>query len=344
MIREGDIRRDLEILQPLKDQIDFRRLILVTDGTNPELLVERGYLVDVVQKALDLGIPLVDAVRMVTLNAAEHFGLERELGGLAPGRQADVLLLPAEDRARPDMVIARGEVVVWDGRLIQDILRKPMPDQLYRTVRLDPVTAQDLAVPAPINEGELEVRTMEVQPGGLVTREGRATARVREGRCLADPEHDLLKVAFWERATGRGDKFVGFVRGWGLSKGALASSVTWDALGVAAVGADDDDLAAAVNRVIELQGASVACHQGGVLEEISFGAAGYVSDLPVEQVARRMRSFQRKAESLGCGLPYAHLTLNITSATAIPFIRMTEEGYYRFRQGDIKGLESPGDD
>lgn len=338
MIREGDIRRDLDILVPLKDRIDFRRLILITDGTNPEILVERGYLVDVVQKALDLGIPLINAVRMVTLNPAEHFGLERRLGGLAPGRQADVLLLPDESTAHPDLVMAKGQVVAQGGELSIDVPRRPYPAEVRRTVRLDPVSEQDFAVPAPREGDRVIVRIMDVHSGGLVTREAEAEVSVAGGRCLADPDSDLLKVAFFERATGQGRRFVGFARGWGLKRGAMASSVTWDALGVSAVGADDRDLAAAVNRVIEMQGGSVAVLDGEILEEIPFPVVGYVSDLPVEEVAERMRAFQAAAASLGCILPYAHLTLNVASATAIPFVRLTEEGYYRFRQGDVKGL------
>ena len=338
MIREGDIRRDLDILVPLKDRIDFRRLILITDGTNPEVLVERGYLVDVVQKALDLGIGLIDAVRMVTLNAAEHFGLEGRLGGLAPGRQADVLLLPDERTAQPDLVLAQGRVVAAGGKLGVEIPRRPYPPELLRTVRLDPVSPADFAVPAPGEDPTATVRVMDVQPGGLVTKEGRAEVRTAQGQCLADPDGGLVKVAFFERATGQGRRFLGFARGWGLQRGALASSVTWDALGVSAVGADDRDLAVAVNRVIEMQGGSVAVADGEILEEIPFAVAGYVSELAVEEVAQRMRSFQAAAASLGCGLPYAHLTLNTMSATAIPFIRLTEEGYYRFREGDLVGL------
>ncbi len=338
MIRHGDIRQDIEIILPLKDRIDFRRVILVTDGTNPEMLLEHGYLVDVLQKTLDLGMPLVDVVRMVTLNPAEHLGLDQLLGGLAPGRQADVLLLPNPGCMRPDIVIAKGKMVARDGAVTVDLPRRPYDPEILRTVRLSPVSAADFTVSAPADSGSMSVRTMDVQPGGLVTREGRADVPVADGKCMADPDSDLLKVVFVERAGGKGEKFVGFVRGWGLKRGAVASSVTWDCLGVTAVGADDVSLAAAINRVIELQGGSVACLGDKVLAEIPFSVGGYVSELPLPEVAARMKEFQRAAGELGSTLPYAHLTLNVLTATAIPFIKLTEDGYFRFRENDVVGL------
>jgi len=338
MIRHGDIRQDVEIILPLLGQVDLRRLILVTDGSNPELVRANGYLVDVVQKAIDLGVPPVEAVRLVTLNPAENLGLQGEVGGLAPGRLADLLLLPAPDRVRPDLVIAKGKILARQGAMVEPLPRVPYPPQVYDTIRLAPISSRDLAVPAPAGGGHTSVRTIEVDPGGLVTREGQADPRIENGECLADPDQDILKIIFLERASGQGQRFVGFVRGWGLKKGALASSVTWDSVGVVAVGADDVSLTRAVNRVIELRGGSVACRDQQILAEVPFPVVGYISDLPLAEVADRMEAFQQAAADLGCPLPYAHLTLNVMSATAIPFIKLTESGYYRFRENDQVGL------
>ncbi len=336
MIRHGDIRQDVGIIPALQGKIDLRRLILMTDGTNPLLLEKNAYLADVVQQAVDLGVTPVEAVRLVTLNPAEYLGLERDLGGLAPGRRADVLLLPSPKRVVPDLVIAGGRVLARDGAMVEPLPRVPYPPQVYDTVRLDPITPDDLIVPAPA--GYEKIRTMEVDPGGLVTREGQAEPRVMDGRCLADPGRDLLKIVFMERVTGQGTKFIGFVRGWGLSQGALATSITWDSAGVVAVGADDVGLARAVNRVIELKGGSVACREDEVLAEVPFPVVGYISDLPLHDVAERIRAFERAAADLGCTLTNAHLTLNVMSATAIPFIKLTETGFYRFRENDVVGV------
>jgi len=339
MIREGDIRRDLEIILPLKDKIDFRRVILVTDGTNPGLLIQSGYLQDVVQKAVDLGIDPMDAVRMVTLNPAEHLGLDTLIGGIAPGRHGDLLILPDLRTMKPEMVISKGRVVAQEGRMTVKIPPATNPDRLMNTVRAAPVSPADLSVPESLADGEGMVRTLDIQPGGLVAREGRALPRVVSGRLAADPDNDLLKIFFMERISGRGEAFVGFVRGWGQKRGAVATTLCWDAGGIVGIGENDEDLAAAVNRLIEIQGGTAVFVDGEMKLDIPLRAGGYVSELKMPELADRLNRFQKIMTSLGTTLDFAHLTLNVLTTPAIPFIRMTEKGYYRFRESDVIGLK-----
>ncbi len=335
MIREGDIRRDLEIILPLKDRIDLRRVILVTDGTNPIDLVKRGYMIDIIQKAVDMGFKPIEAVQMVTLNPAEHFGLDHLMGGIAPGRYADILLLPEDGMMKPELVISGGRVVARNGKTAVEIPGTPYPGDLLKTVRVDPLSSSDLAVPA---HGPGDIRTIDIQPGGLVTREGKATPKVINGRLEADPERDLLKIVFIERTSGQGEKFVGFIRGWGQKKGAAATTLCWDAGAIVAVGANDQDLAAVVNRIIEIQGGAVVCVDGAFLAEIPLNIGGFISQLKMPEIARRIEAFQKTLASLGSTLTFTHLTLNVLSTAAIPFIRMTEKGYYRLKENDFVNL------
>ena len=254
MIREGDIRRDLEIILPLKDKIDFRRVILVTDGTNPSVLLERGYMNDLVQKAVDLGIPPMEAVRMATLNPAEHFGMADRIGGIAPGRYGDLLLLPEPGVMKPEMVISKGRIVAEKGSVCVPVPEVSYPEIFRNTVKATPISEEDLGVPESLLATDGMVRTIDIQPGGLVTREGRAVPRIHDGQLKADPENDLLKIVFMERVTGRGRKFAGFVRGWGQKKGAAATTLCWDVGGILAIGSDDADLVQVINRLIEIQG------------------------------------------------------------------------------------------
>ena len=335
MIREGDIRRDLEIILPLKDRIDLRRVILVTDGTNPIDLLKRGYMIDVIQKAVDLGFKPIEAVQMVTLNPAEHFGLDHLIGGIAPGRYADILLLPQDGVMKPELVISDGRIVAENGEIAVEIPTTPYPGDLLKTVRVDPVSSSDLAVPA---HGQRDIRTIDIQPGGLVTREGKATPKVVNGQLEADPERDLLKIVFIERTSGRGEKFVGFIKGWGQKRGAVATTLCWDAGAIVAIGANDHDLAAAINRIIELQGGAVLSVNGASLAEIPLNIGGFMSQLKMPEIARRLEAFQKAVASLGSTLTFTHLTLNVLSTAAIPFIRMTEKGYYRLRENDFVTL------
>jgi len=339
MIREGDIRRDLEIILPLKGKIDFRRLILVTDGTNPGLLIQKGYMQDVVQKAVDLGIDPMDAVRMVSLNPAEHLGLDTLTGGIAPGRHGDLLILPDPRTMRPQLVISKGRVVAQEGEMTVRIPPAEEPDRLLNTVRAAPISPVDLSVSKSLADGEGMVRTLDIQPGGLVAREGRALPRVVSGRLAADPESDLLKIFFMERISGRGEAFVGFVRGWGQKRGAVATTLCWDAGGIIAIGENDEDLAASVNRLIEIQGGTAVFVDGALKMDIPLGAGGYVSELKMPELAERLNRFQEMMTSLGSTLDFAHLTLSVLTTPAIPFIRMTEKGYHRFREDDVVALK-----
>ena len=335
MIREGDIRRDLEIILPLKDKIDFRRLILVTDGTNPGLMIQSGYLHDVVQKAVDLGIDPMEAVRMVTLNPAEHLGLDTFIGGIAPGRHGDLLLLKEPGIMKPELVISKGRVVAEQGRMTVSIPEAVYPDEIMNSVKISFVVPEDLVVPASFSDGERRVRTLDIQPGGLVTREGRAVPLVVGGNLVADPEKDLLKILFIERISGRGERFVGFVRGWGQKQGAVATSLCWDAGAVVGIGGNDADLVLAVNRVIEMQGGTAIYVEGSLKADIPLRVGGYVSRLKMPELANRMDIFQKTISSLGATPDFAQLTLSILTTPAIPFMRMTEKGYHRFRENDL---------
>jgi adenine deaminase len=320
LLREGYIRRDLEIILPIKDDIDLRRVTLSTDGTSPQLLIKGGYLHDVVQKAVDSGIKPVKAVQMVTINPAEHLGLSHITGGIAPGRFADILLLPRPDTMRPNLVISEGRVIAEGGETVVPLPRKPYPEALLNTISVEPLMVDDLAVPVSTLGSGGEMRIMDIQPGGLVTREGRVKVTPFDGKICPDPEQDLLKIVFIERVSGRGEKFTGFIRGWGQKKGAVATSLCWDVSGIIAIGENDQDLVTAVNRVIEC------------------GIGGSVSEEKIEDIASEMTLFRKRVNELGSELGSPDLTLVTLTSAAIPFIRMSERGYFRFRENDYVGL------
>jgi adenine deaminase len=338
MIREGHIRRDLEIILPLRGKIDLHRCALSTDGTDPDLLLSRGYFSDVVQKAVDMGLEPLEAIRMATLNPAEHLGLDHLVGGISPGRFADILLLPEPGTMTPDLVISEGQIVAEGGKTLIPLPKISHPDQLRKTVRIPYVDPEQLTVPLSSCSMKGKVRTMDIQANGLVAREGMARAPSAKGNVLPDPTNDLLKTVVVERASGRGKHFVGFARGWGLKQGAIASSLAWDASAIVAVGIDDLDLATAINRVIELQGGAVLALDGAIKIDIPFPIAGYISDLKIEDLASALAALQHALEDLGSNLQRAHLTLVTMTSAAIPFIRITEEGYFRFRENDYVGI------
>jgi adenine deaminase len=338
MIREGYIRRDLESLRPLIGTIDLRRCTLSTDGTDPDLLLSQGYFSHVVQKAIAMGLTPIEAIRMATLNPAEHFGLDHLIGGIAPGRFADILILPDPNTMTPALVISAGEVIAEGGKTLARLHRRPHPDPLRETVKIPLITPEHLAVPVAACSLAGKVRTMDIQANGLVAREGEAAITVKNGHVPPDPEHDLLKAVFIERVSGRGERFVGFVRGWGMQAGAIATSLAWDASAIVAVGADDRDLVAAINRVIALKGGTVLVVDDAITMEIPAPIAGYIADMRVEALAVALAGLQKAIAGLGSTLEKALLTLVTMTSAAIPFIRITEKGYFRFRENDYVGI------
>ena len=200
------------------------------------------------------------------------------------------------------------------------------------------IAPEKLAVPLSACSKPGAVRTMDIQENGLVTREGFAEISSEKEPVPPDPGSDLLKIVFIERVSGRGERFVGFVRGWGQKRGAVASSLIWDASGIVAIGADDLDLAQAINRVIELQGGTVLALGGEIARDIPFPIGGYSSDRRIEDLTSEASALQKAVRDLGSNLPSPRLTLETLASAAIPFIRITEKGYFRFRENDYVGI------
>ena len=337
-LRQGYIREDVGSIKPLIGQIDLRRCILCTDGIDPEFLLKRGYFNDVVQDAINMGVPPMDAIRMSSLNPAELFHMDHLIGGIAPGRYADIVLLPSVDVIKPEIVIANGNIVFENGTVTTLLGRRPYNKRIYKTVKVPLTKLKDFAVAASQCSSPGMVRTMDIQENGLVAKEGLAKVPVVHETLLADPENDLLKCVFICRSTGRAEKFVGFVRGIGIKAGAAATTHSWDASALVAVGANDADIALAINRVIAHQGGSVIAVGGKVAVDIPFPIGGYVSDAPVEEINNSLTAFREKFAELGSKLRSPHLTLVTLTSAAIPFIRITEKGYYRFRENDFVGI------
>jgi adenine deaminase len=337
IIREGYIRRDLEKIRPVLDQIDTRRCALCTDGADPQDLVTKGYLVNVIQKAVDLGIPFMEALRMVTLNPAEYLGLSHLIGGLAPGRYADILILPEPGVMQPDMVISSGRLIAEGGAAVIPLAKVTLPERITRSINIPRVSGEDFIVAASLASRQT-VRTLAIQPNGLVARE--SAAEIPKGRreICADPHQDLLKLAFIESVSGKGARFTGLVNGWGQSKGAVATSLCWDSAGIVAIGCSDEDLAMAVNAVIDMQGGIALALDGAVSMRIPYPIAGYISDLPIKVLIKKVADLQDALHRLGVGYASPLLSLIVMTSAAIPFIRITEKGYFRFRENDYVGL------
>lgn len=322
LIRHGSVRRDLEAVAAVKDEgVSLRRATLASDGVWPVELVEEGYMDAIVQKAIDLGIPPVTAFGMASLHGAEHYGLDGDLGGIAPGRSADLVVLPDLRRVRPELVIARGRVVAREGRLLVE--PRPVGFPAYDGVRVGSITPESFRLPA--RGPTARARVIRIA-GDILNVEEATTLPVRDGALQADPAQDLLLAAALDR-RGRGWRTVGLLAGFGLRAGALASTLSFDTADLVVVGATPEAMAGAVRRLVALGGGVVAVDgQGAVLADVALPLGGVASPAPVEEIARRLRAIEDAARRLGCRVARPLLTLMTLTFQAIPALRLTPGG------------------
>jgi len=339
MIREGSVRADLDSIATIKDSgVDLRRLMLVTDGVSPGDLLEKGYMEGVVQKAIECGFDPVHAVQMATVNVAEYFSLDGIVGGIAPGKHADMVVIPNPREIAAEYVISKGRVIAREGELLASPRRRAFREKSRNSIHLKrSLRASDFAIRVRDAAGDVKVRVID-QVTGLVTKELIATMPVVEGEIRQDVERDIIKVAAIDRRFFPGKTFVGFVRGFGLRTGAFASTKAWDTSDIIVVGENDADMALAVNRISELKGGAVACAAGRVLAEIPLPIFGILSDLPLEVIASKLGEVKKAVKELGFPFDDPLLTIDTLTGAAIPFLRICEEGLVDLKDGKTVSL------
>jgi adenine deaminase len=338
-IREGEIRRDLEAISRIKDEnIDFTQLALSTDGIAPSQLIDDGYMDFVVQKAINLGFNPVLAVQMASINTARYFGLDHLIGGIAPGKYADIVIVPDLQTIRGDYVISNGQVVFENGRPVVLPKRYKYPSSVRNSIRLARnFKAEDFAIPVEGSGSQVKVRLID-QITNLVTREDFTDIPVLDGQLKHDASQDILKVAAIERFHNTGKSFIGLIRGIGLKHGSIGTSYAWDCGDIIVVGANETDMAQAVNRIKELNGGIVVCAGNKILAEIALPVAGTMSTVSMETIGTRLHGIQRAATELGCHSPDIRTTLAVLSTPAIPFLRICEHGLFNLRQNQFVHL------
>jgi len=316
LIREASAARNLEALIPLAKELGPHRIAFCTDDREPEHIAEDGHINAMVREAVGAGVTPEDALVMATLNPATWHRLSH-LGAVAPGYQADLLLLPDLESFVPETVLKRGAP-------LGEIERPEVPEWVKHTVRVRHVAARDFAIPW--EEGGGQARVIGVVPGQIVTESLVDDPAIDDGHVIADPERDLAKIAVVERHLGTGRMAVGLVRGFGLRSGALASTFSHDAHNIVLVGVDDHDMARAVRRLTEIGGGEVVVEDGGVRAELALPIAGLLSEAPLETVVASSRGCIEDAAKLGCTLESPFQTLAFLALSVIPSLKITDAG------------------
>ena len=317
MLREGTPAKDLRALLPLVTPSTERRLMMVNDDVSVGDLMDRGHLDHHLRLAVAAGIDPITALRMVTLNVAEWFGLE-DRGAIAPGLRADLVVLRDLEGFEALRTYQAGRLVARAGRCLRE--HRPPPG-LGPTIRVD-WDAVDLSLPV---HGK-RARVIGVVPGQILTRALLEIPSSRDGLAVADPSRDLLKLAVGGGHTGRSTTAVALVRGLGLERGALASSVAHDHHNVMLTGTDDADMLLAGREVGRQGGGFVVAAEGEVLASVSLPIAGLMSPAPFAEVRARYDHALGAARSLGCHLDDPFMTLSFLGLCVIPELKLTDKG------------------
>jgi adenine deaminase len=320
MIREGSAARNLAALLPVVLEHGPANTMLCTDDREPDHLLRDGHIDDVVRKAIQFGCDPADAIMMATLNTA-RWHRRHDLGAIAPGYAADIVAVPDLAGFRPAMVWKRGTLAASDGQALP-VPKVTVPEWMHGSVHIPVMSAADFRVPA---AGRMHV--IGVEPGSLTTRSLVAEPTTAGGDAIADPARDLAKVAVIERHRGTGRIGTGFASGFGLKRGALASTHAHDAHNLVVVGVDDADMAFAADRLAQTGGGQIAVLNGRAVAELACPVAGLLSELPFEEVAAAATRLDTAAHAeLGASYPVPFMAMSFLALTVIPELRITDRG------------------
>ena len=326
MLREGSAWHDLhEVAKAVTEhKVDSRYACLISDDTHPHTLIQHGHLDYIVRRAIEEGIDPVTAIQMVTINPAQCFQLDHELGSVAPSKCADLVLIDDLNRCHVTDVFIDGELVAQNGNMIKEFSAYTYPDKATQSVHLDKVSADDFKIPC---DGEqAKVHVIEIIPARVGTFDKVVTLPVTDGSITADPEQDVLKAVVFERHKRTGTVGKGFTKGFGIKRGALAQTVAHDAHNLLVVGSNDDDMALAANTLIECGGGIVAVLDGKVLCVVELPIAGLMNDKPIDVMSASIEKMERTWEDMGCALPSPFMTMALIPLACLPETRLTNRG------------------
>lgn len=333
MLREASMIRNLVDLLPLVKETGTDNCLFVTDDREAGTLLAEGHINSMVATAVRHGVPVGDAVKLGSLNVARCHDLPGR-GAIAPGYMADIAVLSDLESFVPDAVFKNGRLVVEAGTVLP-FERPAVTEKVTSTVRIAPVSAETFRV---ADNGEQEIRVIELIPDQVVTRASAGRAARRDGELVADPDSGLAKLAVVERHHASGRVGTGFVRGFGLRAGAFASTIAHDAHNITVVGVNDADMAVAVQRLADIDGGLVVVRDGEVLDELPLPIAGLMSREPAEVVAASLERLEGVLARLGVHLGTPFMYLGFLALSVIPEMRLTDQGIVDVRTFELVPL------
>jgi len=329
MIREGSAWHDLEevIKAVTERRIDTRRIILVTDDRHPEDILVEGHIDHVVRRAIQEGVDPITAIQMVTVNTAEHYKVDLDVGGIAPAKFADILIVEDLAKVKIYTVIANGKVVAKDGKLVVDIKRKEVPEWATKTMNVKrKLTPEDFVIKAPIKEGTVKAHVVQVIEAKVTTKHLIEEIPVVNYELKPRIEDDIAKAAVIERHHASGDMGIGLVKGFGFKEGAIASTVAHDSHNLLVAGVNEKDMAFAANKLIDVGGGMIVVRNQEILGLVELPVAGLMSTEDAETVSEKVRKLAEGWRQIGRKMISPFMTMALLSLSVLPELRITDQG------------------
>jgi len=314
MIREGSTAKNMEALIPIINKKNFHRTCFVSDDLHPEDIKEKGHMDFILRKAVSLGLDPITAIRMVTINPATHFGL-RDRGSISPGKRADIVVV---EELRKFRVIE----VFKDGKRTGEG-KKRIFKKFNNSIKIGHFFKEKLEILA-LKKGK--VRVIEIIPDQIVNRMIFVDPFIKDGKICSDPERDILKVCVIERHKGTGNVGLGLVKGFGIKRGAIASSVSHDSHNIVAVGVDDEDIYRAIIEIRDIGGGMVVVSDGKVMAKLRLEIAGLMTNSSLDELLKEIKKLNNEVRKLGISLENPFMKLSFLSLPVIPELRITDKG------------------
>lgn len=329
MMREGSVAKNLHetIKVIVEKKVDPRYAIMITDDVDAPDILKDGHLDHLIRRAIEEGVDPVTALQMVTINTAENYRVDHEVGVLAPGRYADILLVDRLENFNVKTVIANGEIVAKEGKMVKEIPSIKHEPVLLSTIKLKrKITADNLKFRVERKTGKARIIVMKIPPHIPIVEHDEDIVEIIDGIIYPNPDKDLAQISVIERYGKTGGIGTAFIRGFNLKRGAIASSMAHDNHNIVVLGTNLNDMAYAVNRIVELQGGQVVVENSRVIAELPLPIAGLMSDEPPSSVAEKVERLKKAAQELGSTIYHPFMFLIFIPLAAIPLYAVTDKG------------------
>ncbi|MEE8255827.1 MAG: adenine deaminase C-terminal domain-containing protein [Nitrosopumilaceae archaeon] len=325
MIREGSIRRDLKniLTKVMAHGIYTNQLMFCSDGVDPIDLKKYGHIDHCVREAIKLGVDPVDAVTMASKNCFDYYKMDKDLGGIAPGKIADILVFDYLTTMKPNKVFVGGKLVVSNGSIVCKIKKKPIPKWITNTVKSKKFSEKDFIVKSKSNSVTGNIIHMQTE---ILTKKDQDELIAKDGNVLASPEKDLWKVAAFDRTYGTGKHAIGFLKNFGSQIDAFASTWSFHENDMIIIGSNEKDMAIAANNLLQSQGGMTVVKNGKTLSNLPLKIAGIISTDSFENVSKNFEEINSTIVDAGCKFKKPHLVPLFLPFLALPEIRILYGG------------------